>query len=440
MKPYIELIGQKVKLNASYKASQPICTIVLPTDIGLNELNLLTIFEVIENNNISYCPYRPEVSHSECKYYRLDSHGQEELSNTPFEDNIIDNISLITYQCGDIVTTTDKIIFDYPNHNYQQYIGKTFQINNIFEHRMPTFNANNTGINENTPECDCCSQSIFAQDFQTFNIYKQHIRKATRDEINLYLSQQISGPRILGQEVPITIEHKPIITNIPNGYKGEVLNIILNSPQRIPILKQSCSNRKYHDKVINSILPFKIGVEIECYESLSLKINKNHPEIIKQLNCVDYSDDCTDSNNFCEHRICFNGHKQVVSLYNLCLLLQKNCTINTTTGIHYHFDMPEIKQFNGYKDKNKIKLVELLTNELNNINTILNYKGDYNRKKVGIENKGTWVNIRSNYFNTIEIRTAGPSFDYTHIISEIIELSKIIQKIRTKMNFKEYRL
>lgn len=469
MKPLKQLVGLKVKCNNNY--SNGMIGIIIDNDdyyngIG-NESSYNNNVLHIEDYTSSSYPFRPEHEIAECKYYRLNSRGEEELSDTPFEDEVINSIEDIIYNEGDIVVITPEILISYPwlaTNNQINPVGKVFKISG-WENRMVTFNTNNSGIDERSRECDCIANSIFTTDVSV-NIYKHHIRKATHDEINLFLSREVNGPRVLGRielpdenighytrrnsgnrmREPIINEpvieepiiHTPIITNIPNGYKGEVLNTILNTPQRINILKQSCSNRKYHDKIINSILPFKVGVEIECCDSLSLKLKKSNDEMKELLHCVDYSDDMSSgSNSFCEHRICFDGHKQIVSLYNLCNLLQKNCTINAKTGIHYHFDMPELEKF-SFSDKQRLK--KICETKFDKINSILNYKGSYNRKEVGIGEKGTWINIRCHSLNTIEIRIAGPSFDYTHIISEIIELSKIIQEMRTEMNFKEYRL
>lgn len=270
----------------------------------------------------------------------------------------------------------------------------------------------------------------------SINYGVKDLRFATPDEILSKRSKSLDG---------FEKEFKP---NIPNytGYKKEILDCILHTPEKISILKAESTNRKYFDKVINQLLPFKVGIEVECLKSLTreLALEKNtslvnfgFKEVNKILKAVDFSDDMIlDPNHVNEHRLCFNGHKQVISVQRFFALLTQYCVLDTRGGIHYHFDMPEIMHMN------RAKLVELkqhFTKYLNDLNTICDYKGHYNTKSVGIDTKGTWINLRSN-LNTVEIRIASPKFDYEQVITEIILISQLITKVRREMKMKEYKL
>ena len=284
--------------------------------------------------------------------------------------------------------------------------------------------VNNSGDRLKLKNCD-----------YTENLYTYNFVLAT-DAEKLLLPEQTKKRN----EIPV--HNIPI--QIPKGFKGEILSMIINEPWKIAEYKCTSANRKYYDKVINSILPYKIGYENECIGSLSriLYPNKSRTEskrlIISKLNCIDYSDDFeNESEGFCEHRMCFNGHKQIMSLYNLCSLMSKHCTLNKKTGIHYHIDCPELKnEYTNRKLRDKLK--EVLTPYLDPINEFMFYTGTYNEKKVE-NNKGYWINLR-NDLGTVEFRISGPKFDYKEIVKELILLSKIMTEVRSKMGWNQYKI
>jgi len=233
------------------------------------------------------------------------------------------------------------------------------------------------------------------------------------------------------------------------GFKAEVLDYLLNKPEQLPILKTTSINRKYYDKVINSLLPFKIGIEVECLESLTTQMIKagklkkdSHSRDLfedfkKILHCSDYSDDYNSdgSEDICEQRMCFKGHKEIIALRRFTALLTKYCILDSKGGIHYHIDFPEFKNNKALC----ISAKPIVTKYLDKINTIFNYRGHFNHKEVRMNTKCSWVNLRTDT-NTIEVRIASLKFDYKQIVSEIICLSEIIQDIRKELKLKHYKL
>lgn len=435
MNDYSNYIGKRVRLTTDY-----LQRLSIDSDT-INEWEIFysdeSIFKVLNchDTDLIRMPYAPyfNVFEPECELITFDESNV--LVNTTTEE--------IIYNANDWVVVTSTLL----QSSYDQEgrsIGFVFQLSNyvadvnnglFFINSKPEQFRNHFGI----------------------NYTKNNIRKATRDEITFALSQlnrnilpmlpntiDTRGPRILGKidlDKPIikpSIKPKKLIT-IPNAYKGKVLDCIINSPFKINILKSSCTNRKYHDKIINSILPYKIGIEIECCDSLSISLRKNHDEMTKMLNCVSYNDDENAGKDyFCEHRLCFNGHKQIIALYNICSLLQKHCSINLNAGNHYHFDMPELRTLSN-KDTDRI--IAILTTKLDAIDAICEYKGSYNKKSVSeSQSAHTWIRLQSHSFNTIEIRIAAPTFDYKKIVTELILISEVIREVRQEMKFNEYRL
>lgn len=287
---------------------------------------------------------------------------------------------------------------------------------------------------------DICDNTFKIGENENSGIWCRKIRLATLEEIeaNCVLSNPISSETII---LP-TPEYKlPIYT----GFKAEVLDCLLNHPEKLPILKATCQNRKYFDKIINSFLPFKIGMEVECIGSLSEQMEGNdyfdNEKMATILDCFSFSDN---RNNYqkekemCENRICFNGHKQVIALSRFCALLSQHCIIDELGGIHYHFDFPEVKLL-GEDSHLMQEIKKACETKLDKIDYILQYKGFFNPKIVKIDSKPCWINIRK-YFGTIEIRIAGPKFDYKKILTEIIALSNIILEIRKNIKLSQYRL
>ena len=235
------------------------------------------------------------------------------------------------------------------------------------------------------------------------------------------------------------------------GYKKEVLDCLLTTPQNISVIKAKAINRGYYDKVVNSLMPYKMGIEIECIESLSRHLQKegiieqkedsylSHPykkQMNQLLGCSDYSDDRNSigDTGMCEQRLCFKGHKEIIALQRFCALLTQYCVLDTTGGIHIHFDFPEAKDSDIAR-----KIKNIATKYLDTLDSIVHYQGNFNFKQIGIDQKGTWINIRTD-LNTIEIRTIAPTFDYTKIVTQIIAISNIITNIRKELKLNMYKL
>ena len=93
--------------------------------------------------------------------------------------------------------------------------------------------------------------------------------------------------------------------------------------------------------------------------------------------------------------------------------LPKFCKLHEGGGIHIHVDIS--KYFPLYsKEKELQKYIERRLQEV--ISIFPKYTGKFNKRKVGISKKATYLNISNK--KSLEFRIAPLSFDYTTIIKQ----------------------
>lgn len=176
-------------------------------------------------------------------------------------------------------------------------------------------------------------------------------------------------------------------------------------------------------EIIDSYLPFSVGIEIECdnKKSFNEQIFKNIPNII-EVNC---------SSNEKRFRIP-NGLKGMVCLFEITKLLKKECLLNPLSGIHYHIDMTDVFHFidTTIIENNKNYILEELDT--------WEYKGTYNKRDVKL-NVRCWVRFDS-YKKTCEFRIGEMTFDYELIFKRILHCTDIIKKFRKLIKGNEYDL
>ena len=237
-------------------------------------------------------------------------------------------------------------------------------------------------------------------------------------------------------------------------HRQEILGAVYNCPQYIPILYKQY-NKDLLTKILRGLLPRRIGLEFECcglvYYAIEDKSIQNDIDLKKYYNlysiCVDYTrEDDTEKKKFdtclIEHRISFLGYKQIANLHSILQDMSKVCVLSKS-GIHIHIDINDILRsvFNSY---GRTILKEQFEKRLNKIESIVGkYHGTYNSKRVAYESKQTWVSIRQDSKESVEIRIAPLTFDYTTIIDWCIKLTAMVEeikrelKITTKYHFKK---
>lgn len=194
----------------------------------------------------------------------------------------------------------------------------------------------------------------------------------------------------------------------------ELKDIVKEMIYSSPLVLLTIKEKKVID-YINNFLPYSTGFEIECNYGKDFKKQnfENIPDII------DVDTDRTEQ----RFRVP-NGIKGIICLYNICEQLKQNSELNPLSGIHYHVDMTDIKDYKVSKEfiaNNE----EWILSELDN----WRYKGTYNARKVSINKEG-WLGYRG---ETFEFRCGEMSFDYNHLVTRIIHANDIIRRLKHQL-------
>lgn len=181
------------------------------------------------------------------------------------------------------------------------------------------------------------------------------------------------------------------------------------------IIKET--NNPVVTRLINSMLSYDVGIEIECNQesSYDIELFKNIPNIMEVGSSKE------------EQRFRIpSGVNGAICLYEITEILKINCTEAFNAGIHYHIDFTDCYHLLTQKvidDNSEWMLKELDT---------WGYKGTYNPRSCGQNSRKNWVNFQS-CFKTMEIRIGEMSFDYSLIMTRIIHLNEIARRLKKIM-------
>lgn len=226
---------------------------------------------------------------------------------------------------------------------------------------------------------------------------------------------------------------------------------IRNNPLLIGSLMKDTSIKKgliYSE--LKKSLPCRIGIEFETggsfREGFCKKYNvgniPNTDKIITDyykvlsIKCDHlYSSSATDT--IMESRISLSDFRQLKGLYIFLQDIKEFCTLHEGGGIHIHVDMSSYT----IEDCKLREVKNYINNRLDEVAAIFPpYTGKYNKKRVGVHEKSTWVNISR--LNTLEFRIAPLTFDYNTLITWIIKLIKfrnsVIHYCRLRLDYAKY--
>lgn len=214
---------------------------------------------------------------------------------------------------------------------------------------------------------------------------------------------------------------------------------IKHNPTLVPILIKDTSipNGMIYS-ILRKAIPCRVGIEFELSGSFTkgfigenrklykfLTIKDAVKSIKSKYHFIDYKDDfdskrheyITDYTALNEVRVSIDSFKSLTGLYQFMNDLNKYCRLITTGGIHIHIDFHEY-----IKDKELLK--KIIIRHLSEVENIFpKYTGKYNKRKVGIREKSTYVNISR--LDTLEFRIAPLTFDYPVLMDWIIKLIKL---------------
>lgn len=228
----------------------------------------------------------------------------------------------------------------------------------------------------------------------------------------------------------------------------------MHNPTLIPVLIRDTSiNKGMIYRELNKVLPCRVGIEFEMganflvgfrnkykmldandsdvakfYKVLDIRTDNlevSRSEALHSMECPDYVNPITDESivnkTLIETRISIIDFHQLAGLYRFMQDLPEFCTLHEGGGIHIHIDMSK------YTDRlNEIK--SYIEDRLDKIGEMFpTYTGNYNKKKVGICSKQSWVNISR--LNTLEFRILPLTFDYELLISWIFSIVKFRREL-----------
>lgn len=188
----------------------------------------------------------------------------------------------------------------------------------------------------------------------------------------------------------------------------------------------------------NSLLPYSIGIEIECSskpefinDSLRKHIAKRDIPYIIEVNFDSY-----------EQRFRIpSGIKGFICLYHISEFLKKYCEMNMGSGNHYHVDMTDMpiwsrREQSSVQDREEAIIREtLITMEkgwiLKTLKKEWDYKGTYN--KWDVETDMAKVLSFNTGHMTAEFRLGEMTFDYALLTKRILNCTNIVHNLKAKV-------
>lgn len=165
---------------------------------------------------------------------------------------------------------------------------------------------------------------------------------------------------------------------------------------------------------IDSFIPYSTGFEIEC-NSLD---HFNAKEFLKIPDIIHVSCDSSEK----RFRIP-NGLKGIICLSNITNILPIQCSLNMGSGIHYHIDCTDV-----FKEINNAKFIKENNDWIIRDLILWNTAKEVNANAVVSQHRA-WVRLADEH-QTIEFRIGEMSFDYTTIITRIIDCNRIVKLVK----------
>lgn len=243
----------------------------------------------------------------------------------------------------------------------------------------------------------------------------------------------------------------------------KIREAIYNNPELIPILLKDTSIPKgmiYRE--LRKAVPCRIGIEFELSGDFAGEFCKKYEvsefsnkKATKFYNVKDILCDephyifeeveatigngitmipvkHVDYDKLVELRISISDFHQLKGLYHFMQDVSEFCRIHEGGGIHIHVDMS--KFFKG-ESKKMYEVSKYIERHLNEVVAIFpKYTGKFNKRKVGVCRKATYLNISR--LNTFEFRIAPLTFDYSTLMTWIRNCIKFRNKVISECSLK----
>jgi len=174
----------------------------------------------------------------------------------------------------------------------------------------------------------------------------------------------------------------------------------------------------------NSLLPFDVGIEVECMGKEEYRYGLLDHKSLKDIRFIKGADHDRFEKRF---RIP-SGIKGLVCLYDVSIFLKNNCLVNPGSGIHYHIDCTDYPKVVCPDRTNHSFIRE---NQDWILKSLLHwgYKGTYNVWRV------SWAKSAVRFDSskkTIEFRIGESTFEYDLLVKRILNCQNIVKLIKKK--------
>jgi len=197
---------------------------------------------------------------------------------------------------------------------------------------------------------------------------------------------------------------------------SELIELLEEAIYKFPqVLK--ATNNKAIQSIVDSYLPYSIGIEIECND-----LDVFNAENFKKIpNILVVDCDSTEK----RFRIP-SGLDGLICLYNIYDILPDNCSLNMGSGTHFHVDMTDV--YDNITDEFIVENNDWIISELKTWGTakVLDSNAACSRQR-------GWVRY-ANEHKTLEIRIGEMTFDYEIVLKRIIHCCEIVKKLKGQYN------
>lgn len=249
--------------------------------------------------------------------------------------------------------------------------------------------------------------------------------------------------------------------------KEKILYAIHNNPLLIGSLSKDTSISKgmlYRE--LKKAVPCRVGIEFELSGDFKRGfVNKYHKGNVKKISTdiavpdhpvpmrydsktttdrimakhygvyeiVSDSYSTEDPERLYEIRVSISNYTQLKGLYLFMQDLPEFCKLHEGGGIHIHIDISEFFPIHRIE----IPMKRFIEKHLQEVVSIFpKYTGKYNKRRVGLASKGTYLNVSNK--KSFEYRIAPLTFDYSTLIDWIIKCIKFRNKVIHKCKLKKH--
>jgi hypothetical protein len=228
--------------------------------------------------------------------------------------------------------------------------------------------------------------------------------------------------------------------------------LAMNQPLTLPsIINDKRYKREVFIGILNSLLPRRTSIEIECIGRLTnglgikdkgierpkfVYTSRTFPELAKKYGILELNIDDRVNCEFDEHSFSIKNYTQLIGLYKVLRDMKKYSSLNEASGCHIHVDISDIMNMPNYNEG----ILKNYFTKIAKSETLNDLFGTYNGNMMEIrdcgDSKNSWICYRGGY-HTLEFRTPPMTFDYSLIMKWFVGVNKLVNKYKNKLVLEE---